>query len=107
MRGLGGMRRNGYFAELFEDASLIEDYLSARSPYCAIWLVTATEFDPYGEILDPLAINLWRAASCAARSNLIQPNRRSISIKPDAALKKASFMLRHKGRRRSGRVTES
>jgi hypothetical protein len=32
------MRRTAYCAELFEDASLVGLYGSARSPYCAIWL---------------------------------------------------------------------
>jgi len=38
LRGLEGLRRDGYCAELIEDASLVELYESARSPCCAISL---------------------------------------------------------------------
>jgi hypothetical protein len=36
--GLGGIRRTGYGAELFDDASLVEDDRSAVFPCCAKWL---------------------------------------------------------------------
>jgi hypothetical protein len=41
VRGLGGIRRTGYCAELFDDASLVEDYRSADFPGCAKWLKMA------------------------------------------------------------------
>jgi len=34
--GLGGLRRNCYCVDFFEDASLVGHYESARSPYCSL-----------------------------------------------------------------------
>ena len=40
-RVLGGILKSGYCAELFEDASLVKDYKSVRSSYCAVSLAIA------------------------------------------------------------------
>jgi hypothetical protein len=37
-RGLGGVQKTGYSVELIEEASLVEDYGRACSPYCAVLL---------------------------------------------------------------------
>ena len=42
--GIRGMRRTGYCAELFGDASLIEEYETTESLHCAFWLTIAKIF---------------------------------------------------------------
>jgi hypothetical protein len=45
VRGLAGMRKTAHCAELAEDASLVGDYGSAGSPYCAVWLTMANSIE--------------------------------------------------------------
>jgi len=48
VRGLARMRKTGYCAELFEDASLVGDYGSAVPPCCAESLTIACGIGPLG-----------------------------------------------------------